>query len=72
MYIKGAMNCQNNFRVSAARCLALGISLFTTFAMGQVRIQGTMKNGITGQPIDQGNVVVRDTNYGDAADSLGF
>ena len=66
------MNCQNNFRVGAARSFALAIGLMTTVAFGQIRIQGTMKNAETGQPIHQGNVVIKDTNYGDAADSLGF
>jgi len=65
------MNCQNNFRVRAVRNFALAVGLLTTVAVGQVRIQGTMKNGETGQPVHQGNVVVKNTNFGDAADSLG-
>ncbi len=66
------MDFQNNFSVGAARSFALAMGFMTTVAVGQVRIQGTMKNAETGQPVHQGNVVVKDTNYGDAADSSGF
>ncbi len=66
------MNYQYHFNVGAVRSFALALGLMTTAAFGQARIQGTMKNAVTGQPIHHGNVVVKDTNYGDAADSLGF
>lgn len=66
------MHRRYNFMTSATRNFALALGFMTTVGFGQARIQGTMKNAETGQPIHQGNVLIKGTNFGDAADSLGF
>ena len=52
--------------------LLFSFVLLAGVLLGQGSVSGTLTNAVTGEPIAQGNVVVKGTSRGDAADHAGY
>jgi len=50
----------------------LSLVLLTAVLLGQGSVSGTLTNAVTGEPIAQGNIVVKGSSRGDAADHSGY